>query len=441
MSSSSTITITDLTPVQKKRLEFFMEMTKSTDESYSLATLTSSNWDMDAAVLEHTMKISTGSDKNEGEKEEEDEEMDVDEPCDDADMDYEDDSDYESNTRSSSTTSGSLFPKDLEELPAALENFSAEFKKRYGASPPFFSGEFDDAIQLSKNSNRPILFFVTNDKSIASNVFISQIILNDNISQIISNNFILFPWDVTEEDHLERFVEEFDGYRFHTLSSFLDSFGESQVEAFPILLPLIRTSGDPDIPSFCQSSDSLDAVMAKLLGAADEFRLANRSQDALRREREEREQIRRLQEEEYQASLAADLARIAKMKEEEEKKKIEEERIRKEREEKQRLKDEELARQKKVAEVLPSEPAATEPGVMAIKFRLPGGKQAMRRFRQIETIQVLAMYLDSQGYSSEKYKYFNSDFPKKNVMEKFSQEQSFIDARWPAREQIFVEEI
>ncbi|EGT47433.1 hypothetical protein CAEBREN_05682 [Caenorhabditis brenneri] len=438
MSSFSSIT-SNLSAEQKQKLEFFMDMVNTTDETASISTLTQSNWELEAAISKHGEKNECSNDSDEDEDEDEEEDMDC---YEDEEMEYEDDdSAYESNTRSSSTSSGSLFPKELEEIDAAIENFSAEFKKRYGVSLPFFSGELEDAIRISKDSNRPILFFITNDKSVASNIFISQVILSENVCRTLMNDFILYPWDVTEADHLERLVTEFEDVRLHMYSSFLKMYSQTQLESFPLLLPLTQTRRDPEVPSFAQSSDSIDAVIAKLVSASEEFRLANRTHAARRRESEEREQIRRLQEEAYQASLAEDLARFAKIKEEEKQKKMEEERLKKELEEEQRLKEEEEARQGQVAQMLPSEPAADEPGVLMVKFRLPEGKQAMRRFRQSETIKTLAMYLDSQGYSSQKFKYFNSDFPKKNVMVCFSEEQSFSDVKWPTREQIFVEEI
>lgn len=434
MSSSTSTTVTALTADQKQTLEFFMEMANTTNEASSIATLTAAKWELETAITKHAEKVSNDSDEDEEDMDFNDEE--------DEDMDYDDDdSDYESNARSSSTSSGSLFPKDFDVVPAAIDSFSAEFKKRYGGSLPFFSGELKDVIELSKNSNRPILFFITNDKSIACNIFINQVVLKENVSRILSGDFILFPWDVTESDHLERLVTEFEEQRLHMYSSFLKMYSQTQVESFPMLLPLVQTRRDPEVPSFAQSSDTIDAVTAKLLSASEEFKIANRSHTASRRENQERDQIRKLQEEAYQASLAEDLARIAKLKMEEEQKMIEEERVRKELEEEQRLKEKEEARQGQVAQMLPSEPAANEPGVLVVKFRLPEGKQAMRRFRQTETIQTLANYLDSEGYPPEKYKYFNSDFPKKNVMVCFGEDQSFSDAKWPAREQIFVEEI
>ncbi|EGT49049.1 hypothetical protein CAEBREN_10101 [Caenorhabditis brenneri] len=414
-------------------------MVNTTNETSSIATLTSSNWELEAAIAKHTEKNDSSNDSDGDENEDEEEDMDC---YEDEEMEYEDDdSAYESNARSSSTSSGSLFPKELEDVDAAIDIFLAEFKKRYGVSLPFFSGELEDAIKLSKNSNRPLLFFITNDKSVASNIFISQVVLNENVSRTLVNDFVLYPWDITEAEHLGRLVSEFEDVRLHTYASFLEMYSQTQVESFPLLLPLVQTRRDPEVPSFAQSSDSIDAVIAKLISASEEFRTANRSHAARRRESEEREQIRKLQEEAYQASLAEDLARFAKIKEEKEQKKMEEERMQKELQEEQRLKEEEEARQGQVAQMLPSEPAANEPEVLLVKFRLPEGKQAMRRFRQAETIHTLAMYLDSQGYSSKKYKYFNSDFPKKNVMVSFSEEQSFLDIKWPAREQIFVEEI
>ena len=41
--------------------------------------------------------------------------------------------------------------------------------------------------------------------------------------------------------------------------------------------------------------------------------------------------------------------------------------------------------------------------------------QLLRRFRSSERLSVLLNFLSSKGFSGDKFKYFNSDFPKKDV--------------------------
>lgn len=82
----------------------------------------------------------------------------------------------------------------------------------------------------------------------------------------------------------------------------------------------------------------------------------------------------------------------------------------------------------------------------------------VRRFRSGEKLSVLLQFLGAKGYSAKDYRFFNSDFPKKDVSEcprsvpseisygislqvtTLDESKSFSELRWPVREQIFIEE-
>ncbi|VDK79939.1 unnamed protein product [Cylicostephanus goldi] len=74
-----------------------------------------------------------------------------------------------------------------------------------------------------------------------------------------------------------------------------------------------------------------------------------------------------------------------------------------------------------------------------VKFRLPDSEQVVRRFRSSEKLAVLIKFLGAKGYSASDYRFFNSDFPKKDVTT-FDESKTFKELHWPVREQIFVEE-
>ena len=108
--------------------------------------------------------------------------------------------------------------------------------------------------------------------------------------------------------------------------------------------------------------------------------------------REETVTLRQQQEEEFQQAMETDRRmRETKLREEEE-------RVRREEEESQRLEEEQamllsqqLARQSRVMKkraALPPEPGAEESDVAMIRFHLPSGSKAARRFRKTDLIQV-----------------------------------------------------
>ena len=51
---------------------------------------------------------------------------------------------------------------------------------------------------------------------------------------------------------------------------------------------------------------------------------------------------------------------------------------------------------------LPAEPSKDEKNVSQLRFRFPDGRNAIRRFRQSERLQVLFIFIGSEGFSEVK---------------------------------------
>ncbi|EFO91036.1 hypothetical protein CRE_25841 [Caenorhabditis remanei] len=431
--------IQSLSRAEQVTLRHFKEMTNATDNDASISLLRECSWDLDSACEKFCMNISSSPEPVSEDSED----------SDDENEDYQDDyfidiSDCDHISTSPAPSAGKLFPQEFENVEEALRFFVEKYEQKYctqGSVPPFFMENLKNAMDLARRVNKPIALFLTNTKSVGMNIFCDQVMGNRSVLDTLRANYVIFPYDVTESHHLARLITDLQSANLHDIISIISDFTISLPESFPLLVSLTRHNGKFEMTNYCQSSDSSDSTLAKLYGAIEEHRIANRDQEEILRERREREEIRRLQEKEYQESLAADIAKIEKLKQEKEAKRQEEARRQQEMEDESRLKAEEFQRQKSLADTLPTEPSPQDPNILHVKFRLPEGKQLLRRFRQVETIQVLVNYLSSQGFPADKFKFFNSDFPKKNVMEKFSMENSFGDAKWPVREQIFVEEI
>ncbi|CAP27314.2 Protein CBR-UBXN-3 [Caenorhabditis briggsae] len=328
---------------------------------------------------------------------------------DDDEMIYEDDHN-EPVARQAAVQNGRvpMIPDGYTSVPDALRNFVTVFSDRFCSQ------------SLLSELRRPLVFYINHDRSIAANIFASQVLCSEAVSSLIRHQYVLFPWDISSDSNLMHFMEFLQASNMADVRNMVQRLAMHKVENFPMMMVVTLA----------------DQVLEKLLAGVEQYSSIRMNEAAERREREEREAIRNQQEAEYKASLAADKARMeAKQKE------IEEQRL----EEERKLKEEEdeALRRQLVASQLPDEPPASAPvaEIINVKFRLPEGGQDMRRFRRVESIQTLIDYLSSKGFSPDKYKYFNSDFPKKEITRHFDLSTNFTDSKWPAREQIFVEEI
>ncbi|EFO84477.1 CRE-UBXN-3 protein [Caenorhabditis remanei] len=344
-----------------------------------------------------------------------------------------------------------MIPDGYSSVPDALRNFVAIFADRFCATPatqfqafmpPFYTDTLPNALKEAfehPNSElrRPLVFYINHDRSIAANIFASQVMCSEAVSSLIRHQYILFPWDISSDSNLMNFLEFLQASNMGDVRNIIQRLAVHKVEAFPMMAIVIRERNSYRLVDYCKGTDTADQVLEKLLAGVDEYSNVRLNEASERREREEREAIRSQQEAEYKASLEADKARMeAKQKE------IDEQRAEEERRQKEQ--DDEVMRRQMVASTLPEEPPVDSPPgeILNVKFRLPEGGQDMRRFRRVESIQTLIDYLSSKGFSPDKYKYFNSDFPKKEITRHFPDlSANFIDSKWPAREQIFVEEI
>uniref|UniRef100_A0A1I7TG77 UBX domain-containing protein n=1 Tax=Caenorhabditis tropicalis TaxID=1561998 RepID=A0A1I7TG77_9PELO len=369
---------------------------------------------------------------------------------DDMDQNHQNGEYNETGPRGGALTNGRvpMIPDGYTSVPDALRNFVSVFSNRFCSTPatqafmpPFYTDTLPNALKEAfENPNmelrRPLVFYINHDRSIASNIFASQVMCSEDVSSLIRHQYVLFPWDISSDSNLMHFLDFLQACNMGDVRNMIQRLAVNKIETFPMMAIVIRERNSYRLVDYCRGTDTADQVMGKLLAGVEEYSNVRLNEASERREREEREAIRNQQEAEYKASLEADKARMeAKQRE------IEEQRLEEERKQKE-IEDEAIRRQT-VASTLPEEPPANAPAaeIINVKFRLPEGGQDMRRFRRSESIQTLIDYLSSKGFAPDKYKYFNSDFPKKEITRHFDLSNNFTTSKWPAREQIFVEEI
>ncbi|CAF4095665.1 unnamed protein product, partial [Adineta steineri] len=93
-----------------------------------------------------------------------------------------------------------------------IESFSACFMERYYFCPVFYMGSLQDACQEAFSSTiiaerRPVLVYIHNDRNVFSNIFCSKIFCSEIIIDYLLNNYIVWPWDVTDESNRNKLQE------------------------------------------------------------------------------------------------------------------------------------------------------------------------------------------------------------------------------------------
>lgn len=336
-----------------------------------------------------------------------------------------------------------LIPMDSTSVEESLQNFVIVFEDRFAKQagcvmPNFYTGSLVEAVREAFEApgrgveeRRPLALYIHNDKSIAANIFPSMVLCKDEVTSLLRCQYVLWPWDVTHRENEQKLKEWLQLLGIQEVRQTIDMFSR-HTERFPLLVLLTREKGTYNLVNMCTGGDSVQLVLQKLMNGVEAFTDIRMTEANEKRDREERERIRQEQAMEYEMSLAADKARM-ETKEREARELLEEEQRRRKAEEDEQFNRAQLASQ------LPDEPAEGSPGAILVKFRLPEGEQCMRRFRNTETLSVLLNYLAAKGYSTAQFRLFNSDFPKKDVSS-WNADSSFLDLKWPVREQIFVEE-
>jgi hypothetical protein len=258
------------------------------------------------------------------------------------------------------------------------------------AHPYFFLGALNDAIKEALDcpvvDRKPLAIYVHHDLSIQSNVFCSQVLCAEPIVHYLSDNFILWAWDVTLASNRKRLLsmisENFGG----VVSETVDKFESDQL---PILLIIVKSRSGLDVFSVLQGHISTDELMVNLLTAVEAFQHTKELEMREEAERLERQRMKDEQDAAYRASLAADKLKA-------------EQRAIEERQEQERLLEKERRAQKKLQENakheaylkelqdrLPEEPLGeTGSRLATLRIRLPTGVTRTRRFLATDKLHV-----------------------------------------------------
>ncbi|CAF4351088.1 unnamed protein product [Rotaria sp. Silwood2] len=309
-----------------------------------------------------------------------------------------------------------------------LEHFARVFNERYGSTGPIlYIGPLDQAIQDSLYSSihirRPLAIYLHNEQSVCANVFCSQVLSADSIVEYLANNYVLWAWDSTNDGNRKRL---FETLRRCIGNQCAQRVGAMESDSFPLLLILIRSRGSLELINVIEGKSTPSEVLLNLIQSHESFeeqRLREVDGEVMR---EKRENLKRQQEDEYEQSLQADLAKERARQEEQNAN--------------ERLKQQRLQQKEESRARLPEEPSETEKNITQLKIRLPNDEGVLkRRFRINDTLQMLFDYLTIEGRMLGEYKLLTT-YPKRDLT-LLNQSDTFEQLKLYPQEQLILESL
>jgi len=313
-----------------------------------------------------------------------------------------------------------LLPDDFGDEALAGIKFGEEFGNRYGQPrPQFFPGSLDDA--LTEACNKPVderkmlAIYLHHDSSVLTNVFCTQVLCSEPVLGLLMENFTIWGWDLTYTSNKQRFLDMVNRHFGSVASSTVKNFG---IEKLPLVILIAKMRGNMEIFQVIHGNVTLDEFMSSLLTANESYQSQLSVERAEEMERNSRNQMKEEQERAFQEAELRDQQREVMMQEQEQEMKLQEEiaeaKRRSEQEAKEAAEAKAAEEQTQAASRLPSEPAADCGQTLAnIRFRTPS-TQLQRRFLGSDTLEVLLLYLRSEGFRPEQYKVITS-FPRRDI--------------------------
>ncbi|GAM23366.1 hypothetical protein SAMD00019534_065410 [Acytostelium subglobosum LB1] len=268
----------------------------------------------------------------------------------------------------------------IDQLPH--NNFAEDLKAMGLIVPPSYEHSFKEALAHGRKTGKLILTYLHNPDSDLAHTFCLDILQSEEIKQYIADNYVF--WVGTINAGIETFLMSQDRFESYPIVAIVGNFRGS----IPKLLEVVE--GINDITKFYES-------------ISNQSNASQRELTKVMIEEEEKQEKRKLVEEQdlaYEESLKADIekARI----QEEERQKLEAEAWAAEEKKNERLSH---------GKLVPEEPAKG-PDSTHVVFKLPNDERLERRFNSTDTIETLSNYLDGSGVEFGSYQFITM-FPKR----------------------------
>lgn len=290
--------------------------------------------------------------------------------------------------------------------------FANNYKERYGNGPSFFEGSLEDAVKTAYTSksakDRKLLaVYLHHDNSVLSNVFCGQLLGNENIIKLLNENYILFGWDLTCESNKNMFLSSLTACVTDSASLQIRNLSINQ---FPIIIIIRKQRSVCEVADIIHGNINGDELYIELMMNFETFSEQLKVEIHEENERAAREVLLKEQQQAYQESLLADMAkeeeklRIEKMIESE-RQKQEYERI--------IIEAKKEADRKDAENSLPPEPTDGQE-ITKIRFRKPTGEFMERKFTFDTQLKILLNYATANGFPPTEFKIISS-FPRRDL--------------------------
>jgi FAS-associated factor 2 len=297
---------------------------------------------------------------------------------------------------------------------AGTYSFLEQFTERYGPIVPlFFIGKLEDAIKealLCPAKDRKLLaIYLHSDHTVFCNIFCSNTLCDQNVINFTSQNFVIWPWDISVKEHEKHFHETCSK---HLGSGFVSSL-KSLKDKFPLFLIVTRVRSTNEVVAIIEGDCSNETMIHRLMQTYELFESQRIKDERDEISRDEREKIKRDQDTAYQTSLDADKAKRQRQDDEIEQVKRAEQ-LEAQAEEQRKTERQNLMQ--RAADHLPAEPEATAPQAATshIRFRLPSGETLQRCFFIKDKLESVLDFALSKGFFASEYKILSS-WPRKDL--------------------------
>ncbi|EPY51362.1 UBA/UAS domain-containing protein Ucp10 [Schizosaccharomyces cryophilus OY26] len=261
----------------------------------------------------------------------------------------------------------------------AANKLLQNLEEQYGTNHiDFFTeGGYMEALARTKRSFGVALLFFTSTKSDDMEDFSKKVLMDEEVKGFLSRrNILCWVGDVCED-------EAFQGSRQFNCTKFPSAVLIMYSPQLSELVVAAHLHGPMDSTLL---QNTLTNALARHLPSLERFRTERESRESTR-------ELRRQQDDAYQASLARDRERQKQAKEERERKQ-------KEQEEKERMLKLSLQYRSWLAVSIPSEP---QPNTQAarLSIRLPDGTRVIRRFEKDCLVKSIYEFVDSLLFAKE----------------------------------------
>uniref|UniRef100_A0AAG5DBR7 UBX domain-containing protein n=1 Tax=Anopheles atroparvus TaxID=41427 RepID=A0AAG5DBR7_ANOAO len=308
-----------------------------------------------------------------------------------------------------------LIPDNTDDEAIGSVMFVTNFVERYGPQhPKFFLGNLEEALKdachrPSARDRKLLAIYLHHDGSVLTNVFCGQLLACESIIQILSENFVLYGWDLTFESNKNMFLSSISACVGMTASITVRNIATDRL---PAILVISKNRSQCEVFQVIYGNVGVDDLLSKLMEASDMY--TEQLMIELREENERfaREQVKLEQDAAYRESLEADRAKQEAKRQKEMMVQSERRRLESERAENEAKR--ELIRAQ-ARSTVPEEPQQDGgESITKIRVRTPSGEMLERKFYVDTPLQLLLNYITAEGYLTDEFKVISS-WPRRDL--------------------------